>query len=154
MIEREAARVLLFDRRNRVLLLRGQDPGDLARGTWWFTPGGGLDAGETHLQAAIRELHEETGIDIPVSAAPVHERTVEFAFDGLHYRQHELFFAARVLHDVEVSPLHWTDVEMRALLDHRWWTQEELSTTADVIHPDVLRVGLHHFIHSLGSPHT
>jgi 8-oxo-dGTP pyrophosphatase MutT (NUDIX family) len=43
--KRRAARVILIDERGRVLLLRGSDPGRPEAGTWWFTPGGGVEPG-------------------------------------------------------------------------------------------------------------
>jgi len=46
-VQRYAARVLLLDEAGRVLLFRGGDPHRPEAGTWWFTPCGGLDAGET-----------------------------------------------------------------------------------------------------------
>ncbi|NEE37574.1 NUDIX domain-containing protein, partial [Streptomyces sp. SID7982] len=58
---RKVARVVLLDPDDRVLLLHGHEPDDPAD-TWWFTPGGGLEGGETREQAARRELAEETGI--------------------------------------------------------------------------------------------
>ena len=42
-IDRRAARVLLLDAQDRLLLFLGRDPANAARGQWWFTPGGGLD---------------------------------------------------------------------------------------------------------------
>ena len=48
---RQAARVVLLDDRDRVLLFRGFDPADPDRGSWWFTPGGGINPGES-LEAA------------------------------------------------------------------------------------------------------
>ena len=61
-LDREAARVLLLDGSDRLLLFRGCDPADRDRGQWWFTPGGGLDPGETYEQGARREVLEETGL--------------------------------------------------------------------------------------------
>jgi 8-oxo-dGTP pyrophosphatase MutT (NUDIX family) len=137
-IEREAARVLLICN-DRVLMFEGCDPAERQRGTWWFTPGGGLDPGETHVEAARRELQEESGIEVTDLHGPVWERTIEFSFDGQLYRQHELFFLACVDDLPNVVDTHWSDLERRAVLGHRWWTIKELQSTDQVIHPEALR---------------
>ncbi|MBS4876204.1 MAG: NUDIX domain-containing protein, partial [Actinomyces sp.] len=56
---REAARVLLFDDRGRVLLAKGHDE-DQPERFWWFTIGGGIEEGEDPRGAAVREVFEET----------------------------------------------------------------------------------------------
>lgn len=139
VLDREAARVLLVDGADRLLLFQGCDPADPAAGTWWFTPGGGSDPGETPEQTAHRELWEETGLRVPAMAGPVAERTTEFGFDGLLYRQHEQYFVVRLQEtDVVVAPAAHTELEVRAVLGWRWWTRDELATTGDQLHPDWL----------------
>ena len=60
---REAARVLLLDEQGRLLLWRVEDPNiDIA--SLWITVGGGLEPGESFEEAALRELAEETGLDL------------------------------------------------------------------------------------------
>ncbi len=135
-VDRRAARVLLVDAADRVLLLRGTDPHDSRQGEWWFTPGGGLDDGEEPVEAARRELTEETGLVLPVEAlgGVVHRRVAHFTFGGTDYRQAEVFYLARVhAHDVDTAG--WTPVEVASVTGHRWWPRAELRLTGERLFP-------------------
>ena len=132
--DRVAARVFLVDDDGALLLLRGSDPARPEAGTWWFTPGGGLDDGETAEAAARREVHEETGFEVGDLGPVVFNRTVEFDFDGVRYRQRESFFCVRSAR-FTIDEAGWSDVERRSVLGHRWWTCAELVATDETLHP-------------------
>ena len=136
-LSREAARVLLLDEDDRVLLIQGSDPAAPELGSWWITPGGGLEHGETPEAAAAREVWEETGIELPAVAGPLWERTETFPFDGVLVTQHELYFTARVAH-FEPAGAALTDLEQRATIGMRWWTVDELRATASRVYPENL----------------
>jgi len=140
-VDRSSGRVLLVDGADRVLLLRGSDPTDRAAGDWWFTPGGGLEPGESAQAGARRELREETGLDLADVGPPVWVRTAEFTFVGRAYRQAETFFLARVdSHQVDFSG--HTDLERDAVHEFRWWTLDELDGTEATIYPRALAAEL------------
>lgn len=138
-LDREAARVLLVDGAGRVLLFEGLDPAHREGGSWWFTPGGGVEGEESAQEAAHREMWEETGLRVPQLSGPVAERRSEFPFDGLLYRQHELYFTAFLPDvDVVVAPVAYTDLEIRSVLRWRWWSVAELASTQDLVYPEWL----------------
>jgi 8-oxo-dGTP pyrophosphatase MutT (NUDIX family) len=134
-IARVAARVVLVDPGGAFLLIRSHDP-DLPRGsTWWHVPGGGLDSGETPEQAAVREVREEVGVDLPAVGPCVGTRTTRFTFTGRDYVQEESFFVVRLESRVDVATDAWTDVERRATLGWRWWTIDELGRCRETVYP-------------------
>lgn len=133
-IRREAARVLLLDPDDRVLLV-AHLPGDGR--TVWTAPGGGLDPGESHEQAAARELREEVALDGPLGPW-IWSRTATFRFRDIWIEQHERWFLVRSpTVDVDTMPL-----DDLATAGARWWSPEELRTTGEVIAPRALAAHL------------
>ena len=57
---RPSASAVIFDRRGRVLLQERSDGGQ------WGLPGGSVEIGESVTDAAIREVREETGLEVTV----------------------------------------------------------------------------------------
>jgi 8-oxo-dGTP pyrophosphatase MutT (NUDIX family) len=137
LIHRRAGRVVVLDEQDRVLLLHGMDPADPGRGSWWFTPGGGLDPGESSADAARRELQEETGLSLADLGEVIYDRVARFDFDGASYEQAEVFYLVRVP-SFEPASDGWTDVEKRSVTACRWWSLAELETTSEQLHPPAL----------------
>ncbi|MFM6962696.1 MAG: NUDIX domain-containing protein, partial [Micrococcales bacterium] len=56
--------MLIIDKKKQILLLKTHFDPEVGLPARWITPGGGIDAGESIQDAAIRELHEETGLQL------------------------------------------------------------------------------------------
>ena len=136
--DRRAARVVLVDRDDRTLLLRGGDPARPGL-RWWFTPGGGLDDGETPAEGAARELFEETGLRVAAAdlGEPVWHQVTHFSYNHRQYRQEQEFFLVRVP-EWQVDTTGFDPEEQLSIDDHRWWSVAELETTAETIYPEEL----------------
>jgi 8-oxo-dGTP pyrophosphatase MutT (NUDIX family) len=130
--QRPAARILLVDERNRVLLFRFT-AGD--RPPFWATPGGAVDPGESFEAAARRELREETGLDRDCGAE-VHARTVRFTtLEDVRVIADERYFLVRTAgFDLDTSA--HTELERRVMQTHRWFDRGELDDWPELIFPE------------------
>jgi 8-oxo-dGTP pyrophosphatase MutT (NUDIX family) len=137
-IPRVSARVLPVSPDGEVLLLQDQDPtypGVLR----WGTIGGALDPGETHEQAAVRELYEETGLVLdPAALTPAfHRGTRAFSWAGVAYLSDNTWFATRMARDVEVTFDHLVPEEVGNVFAWGWWTPEALAADGGAIADDL-----------------
>jgi len=134
---RTAARIILVDQADRVLMVRGHDVDEPDR-HWWFTIGGGIDARETVREAAARELREETGLRIDPAAlvGPVLTRMALFDFAARTVRQDEVFFLARIESPPEIATEGWTDLEQSFMDEVRWWDLDALATVSEQVYPE------------------
>ncbi len=82
----------------------------------WGLPGGKLDKGETALQAAIRELYEETGVTIQ-------EHELQH-FDTVYVRHADYDFSYHMFH-AEVAKLPDILLNPQEHQDYRWLTPDE-----------------------------
>ena len=133
-LERRAVRVVLLDPDDRVLLFRTHqplsDPAD-----WWDVPGGGIDPGETYVQAAVREVFEETGLRITEAQVgpPTWRRSATWVRPDHRRVQHEFVVAVRI--DRRAPPVAedrsgWTAEESAEYQETRWWPLEEIVAAA------------------------
>jgi 8-oxo-dGTP pyrophosphatase MutT (NUDIX family) len=134
-VERPTARVLLLDGRDRVLLFEMHTADGRV---FWCPPGGGLEAGETHEQAAVREVREETGWATPVLGPVIGQRRQVVTWnDGVTYDCSEVWFLARV-DALDVDTSSWTDDERIDMGAHRWWTVDDLGAATVELAPNDL----------------
>jgi 8-oxo-dGTP pyrophosphatase MutT (NUDIX family) len=96
----------------------------------WIAPGGGLEDGETLVEAAVREVYEETGlrVELPATAQPVFIEREQFSFAGQQIDQVSHYFLARVASDAPIRPIAPTEYETAIALGSRWWPLAELET--------------------------
>ncbi len=129
---RDGARAIALDEADRILLVQFTFP-DLSL---WGTPGGGIDAGEGHEQAIIRELMEETGLEGIELGPWVWSRTHIFPSpDGRWDGQRDRFFLVRTRRFEPAPQFCAEELELEHVTAVRWWTQAELAASQELFAP-------------------
>jgi 8-oxo-dGTP pyrophosphatase MutT (NUDIX family) len=129
-VVRKAVRALVYDAEGRVLLVQYQRPVDAE--TWWGTPGGGIDPGESHEAALRRELLEEVGLATYELGPQVFEHVGEFSWAKRLYQQQNTTYLVRVnAHE----PRATIDLAAEGVVAVRWWSVDELASSCEQFAP-------------------
>jgi 8-oxo-dGTP pyrophosphatase MutT (NUDIX family) len=127
-MSREAVRVVLLDENEQVILVRFWDGDE----SWWCAPGGGVEPGEDHEDAARREVAEELGLTAFELGPCIWTRHHVGVFRGDPFDQIERIFLGRTSHFtpllVDPHPEHTDD-------DIRWWPLDVILATDEVFSP-------------------
>jgi 8-oxo-dGTP pyrophosphatase MutT (NUDIX family) len=139
---RETARVLLYSPKKSFLLLKTHFDPEVGLPPRWLTPGGGIDAGETAKMAAIRELSEETGLQIVESdiADPVLVTSGRWDWaDGKSFHTYTDTIFELQVEEFEPNTSGFTQDEYRDVLEYRWWKLNDLLASNELLGPHQLK---------------
>ncbi len=114
------------------------DPADRSKPAWWEIPGGGMDPGESSEQAALREVHEETGIANVEIGPCIWTQQVQFTFAGMFFDSDERIHVAWC-DGGEYAPKGLEYFEALAFRGAKWWDVEELIASDEPVLPPRLR---------------
>jgi len=129
---RRAARILLIDEHERLLLIRFAPPG---RRAFWCGVGGECDPGEDFHAAAVRELFEETGLRLENCGPQIAQRTDDFiTLEGEPVTSDERFFRVRTTSFTPDCAGH-TALEQALIQEFRWFTAAELAEWHEPVFP-------------------
>lgn len=116
-------------RRSRVLIIRADSL--LLVQSWlgsghWMLPGGGISAGEAESQAAVREVLEETGLEVPEHALT---KLGELPFKRFGLRYTNVYYWYQLISDAPIKPRHKLEIA-----DYVWMP---LTTRLSNLSPEV-----------------
>lgn len=137
-VRRRAARVLVVDADRHVLMIEGFDPHHPAQ-PYWYTIGGGVEPGETDLEAAVREVWEETGRTITRDdlVGPVHHDQSSFSFEGRTIVQEQVFYGW-VTERFDAAPAGLAELEVRSTIQIAWVDPAVHRARGEAVYPMLL----------------
>lgn len=138
LVSRRAVRLVVQDVDGLVLLFWTRELSLPELGFWWELPGGGIEEGETYVEAAVRELREETGIEITADqiGRPSWDRTATFRHRGSRRLQHEVVALVRLPQSAPaIDGSLRLEYEREDYLDFRWTPVADIVASTDRFYP-------------------
>jgi 8-oxo-dGTP diphosphatase len=137
VILREGVRALIIDDADNVLLLRFDWLGCDVPGGFWANPGGGVEPGESRLEALQRELREEVGLFVEELGPEVWTKTAAFPMSGWD-GQIDHIYRHRVAHFEPEPAMSAEQLKAENVHEIRWWPAEAIRTGDAVFAPRAL----------------
>jgi len=138
--------VIILDRDQRILMVRQHHQERYV----WTVPGGAIEPGETSLDAAVREVKEETGLDVAIDRMIWH---VEQVVPGKAPRFVNIFLATALGGSVGVGTDPERSDDGQVIEEVRYLSREELAG-ADGLYPDYLKDELWDILEKEQSSHN
>jgi ADP-ribose pyrophosphatase YjhB (NUDIX family) len=132
---RQAARALLLDPDEHVLLVRFEFP----TATVWALPGGGLDEGESVADGLRRELFEELGLSRFELGPHVWNREQVIPMMTGHDGQQDRIHLVRVDRFEPEPTIGWDALRAEHVHEIRWWSLDELAEVSADLRPGQVR---------------
>jgi 8-oxo-dGTP pyrophosphatase MutT (NUDIX family) len=130
VVRRRAARVVCFDPQARILVMCWRDPVSDRR--ILEPPGGGIDPGEQPIDAARRELLEETGYSVELQEDWAVDCQRDCQWAGQRVLSSERFYGAAVPEAFEPDPTAFTSSEVATYLGAHWIAVASLTSADDL----------------------
>jgi 8-oxo-dGTP diphosphatase len=124
-------RVIILDKDQRILMVRQHHQERYV----WTVPGGAIEPGETSLDAAVREVKEETGLTVAIDRMIWH---VEQVVPGKEPRFVNIFLATALGGTIKVGTDPERSVDGQVIEEVRYLSREELAE-AEGLYPDYLK---------------
>ena len=135
-IQRKIASAIIFSKDHKILMGEKDPAKGGVYSDCWHIPGGGIDEGETLVQALEREVLEETGINIspyeikfiPIINSGVAEKTLKTGERVLCHMKFNVF-------EININDKEAKDIKLNPvddLIKLRWFNSEELKDVKQI----------------------
>jgi 8-oxo-dGTP pyrophosphatase MutT (NUDIX family) len=136
---REAARAVVFNESQQTLLIKiedqsAYDPKQAKKAAFWVTPGGGLEPGETYVQAVQRELNEEIGLRDAKIGPCIWRGEIDLVWKGVPTTIRERYYIVQA-HDHKINLTNMTAEEQQVFRSYGWFSSEQIRRCPELVLP-------------------
>jgi len=118
---RKSSRLFIVDEKGRLLLFRYHDE---HHAPFWATVGGELINGEDYIDAAKRELKEETGLSLEIGEVLKERDEIYAVARSTPARWLEKYYLINSPNKPNLSKDGWSEEEKSTIQNWKWWSLE------------------------------